>query len=518
MLGVSAVDYSADFDHLFKKSENLEKFYETGKASGELLKYLPGLTKPLYQGQLKGTTERKAFADDTYKDLKVAEYTIQLSNNEYMNFYNVHLVFPMKIKKKSNVANDILAGEITVNNFFAHWIKEIDIKRLGDDILILPTTNTIPIYRYSDRLLKHMPKDSLAIIENNLLYSKKKVKLPAGEDKCDTHTAAGEDADNRTDDNIDERIQKFQNQLKNIYWYRVPLKYIVDIGQVNTPIKFNTKWRITFETDLQKLFESKTDQGAAGSLPDNVDAKIILELTPYLLYYQFELEDTFRTYLESAMISNQVLRTGIFLTPHQKSYELVIGVQSKTFTFQNVFKQFAFLEFSLIFDRSDQHLNMFDSYNAEVAATQIKSIKLQNASNTYSRYNDIKFDLEDEEDRFTLYNSFVAFVTNGSSIVPESDYVYNDIRKELPNRKKYFTDSDEKVYIDIRRSKGYTSELERVNRDDSDLSVTVDLKAAATKKMRLYIRGYYQTEYMYMLSKHGLTMQLKEYSVAKIKN
>ena len=24
--GVSAVDYSADFDHLFKKSENLEKF------------------------------------------------------------------------------------------------------------------------------------------------------------------------------------------------------------------------------------------------------------------------------------------------------------------------------------------------------------------------------------------------------------------------------------------------------------------------------------------------------------
>ena len=483
MVGVSAVDYSADFDHLFKKSENLEKIFETRKASGELVRYLPGLTKPLYQGQLKGTNERKAFADNTYKDLKVAEYTIQLSNNEYMNFHNVHLVFPMKIKKKSNVANDILADEITVNNFFAHWIKEIDNKRLGDDISILPTTNTIPIYRYSDRLLKHMPKDSLAIIENNLLYSKKKVKLPAGEDKRDTHTAAGEDADNRTDDNIDERIQKFQNRLKNIYWYRVLLKYIVDISPVNTPIKFNTKWRITFETDLQKLFESKTDQGAAGGLPNSVDAKIILESTPYLLYYQFELEDTFRTYLESAMISNQVLRTGIFLTPYQKSYEMVVGTQSKTFTFQNVFKQFAFLEFSLIWDRGDQHLNMFDSYNAEVAATHIKSIKLQNASNTYSRYNDMKFDLEDEEDRFTLYNSFVAFVTNGSSIVPESDYVYNDIRKELPNRKKYFADSDEKVYIDIRRSKGYTSELERVNRDDSDLSVNQKLN-----RMRHYLK------------------------------
>ena len=117
-----------------------------------------------------------------------------------------------------------------------------------------------------------------------------------------------------------------------------------------------------------------------------------------------------------------------------------------------------------------------------------------------------------------MYNSFVAFVTKGSSIVPESDFVYNEVRQELPNRKIYFTDSDEKVYIDIRRSKGYTSELERVNRDDSDLSVTVDLKNAATKKMRLYVSGYYQTEYLYMLSKLGLTMQQKEYRVAKIKD
>ena len=99
-VGVSAVDYSVDFDHLFKKSENLEKFFETGKASGEMVRYLPGLTKPLYQGQLKGTTKRKAFADDTYKDLKVAEYTIQLSNNEYINFHGVHFVFPLKIKTK----------------------------------------------------------------------------------------------------------------------------------------------------------------------------------------------------------------------------------------------------------------------------------------------------------------------------------------------------------------------------------------------------------------------------------
>ena len=29
----------------------------------------------------------------------VAEFNVKLTNNQYMNFHNVHLVFPMKIKK-----------------------------------------------------------------------------------------------------------------------------------------------------------------------------------------------------------------------------------------------------------------------------------------------------------------------------------------------------------------------------------------------------------------------------------
>ena len=36
--------------------------------------------------------------------------------------------------------------------------------------------------------------------------------------------------------------------------------------------------------------------------------------------------------------------------------------------------------------------------------------------------------------------------------------------------------------------------------------------------MRLYVTGYYQGEYMYMLTKDGLIMSHKEYSVAKIKH
>ena len=99
------------------------------------------------------------------------------------------------------------------------------------------------------------------------------------------------------------------------------------------------------------------------------------------------------------MAFENLLRTGIRKTPLQtplQNYELVAGAQSKTITFNNTFKQFFFLEISLVFNRSDHHLSIYNSYNAEVAATHIKTIKLQNASNTYSEFNTVKFDLEDE--------------------------------------------------------------------------------------------------------------------------
>ena len=89
--------------------------------------------------------------------------------------------------------------------------------------------------------------------------------------------AAGKSADNRTDDNIDDRIEKFQNQVRTTYYYRILLKYLCNIRLVNQPIQFNTKWRLTFETNMQSLFESKANQAAGAGLPNNVDAKIILD-------------------------------------------------------------------------------------------------------------------------------------------------------------------------------------------------------------------------------------------------
>ena len=46
------------------------------------------------------------------------------------------------------------------------------------------------------------------------------------------------------------------------------------------------------------------------------------------------------------------------------------------------------------------------------------------------------------------------------------------------------------MYIDLRKSKGYTDELESLTSDDSKLTLTVTLKDAATKNINLRVTGY----------------------------
>ena len=205
-----------------------------------------------------------------------------------------------------------------------HWIKELDIKRYGDDIPILPLTNTVRIYKYSDAILKHMEGDALKTIQNDLLYSNRKVSLPTGRARRKHYTTQNADVVNRTDENLDEKLDKFSDQLQNEYYYIIPLRFLCDLGLVNQPVKFNTKWLITFEQDHQKLFETKANQ-ANDALLTSVDAKIILIATPYPLLEQFKFDDNYRAYLEGTMISNKILRTGIKKTSYQKTYKLIAG-------------------------------------------------------------------------------------------------------------------------------------------------------------------------------------------------
>ena len=104
-----------------------------------------------------------------------------------------------------------------------------------------------------------MENDVLKTFQNNLLYSNKKFSLPTGEDWCKHYTIQNANATKIAHGNLDDRLDKFSDQLQDEYNFMIPCGFPCDLGLVNHPVKFNTKWLITLEQDYQKLFETKAN-------------------------------------------------------------------------------------------------------------------------------------------------------------------------------------------------------------------------------------------------------------------
>ena len=524
--GVESIDYSASVDDLIGKVKKLKTLYDKGQIDADVLRYMPGMNKIMYQGQLNYIKTRKAHTSSTYTDMEQLEFVIELTADKFLNFSTIEICLPLTFRKRTNKAQAIDGNLIPVNNFFTHWVKDVNKKRYGDDITILPINKTLDIYRYSDAMLKHLPDDVLVTFQEDLLYSKKPVIIKGNANNTiadrRNHIAAAA-RNNNTDTNLNDRIAKFNNanQLFDQKYYRIPLKYLVDIGLVNLPTEFNVKFTFNLEKNASKLFETKAKlanlaSGAAAALPtDPPDASPYFFATPYLLYEQLTLSETFHKYISKIINSKRVLRTGIQRTPMQKTFEINVGSQSHFVDFTGANRQFSFIEIGLTFDKSEQHNNPYDSYNFELMATMIGSVQLENLNNKYGELNR-KYDLTDEHDKYLMYRYFVAWATRGGpSVGPLSQFAHNPVYKELIKLKNYYTfaKSDERLYVDLGRGRGYTKELEKVVRNDSSLKLTITLKAPATKKMRLRVVGYHQGEYMYSMTNLGLLVSYKDYGI-----
>ena len=144
---------------------------------------------------------------------------------------------------------------------------------------------------------------------------------------------------------------------------------------------------------------------------------------------------------------------------------------------------------------------------------------LENAISTYSITGTLEYNINNEDDKHTLYSMFVAYNCNGCSAALITQYRNNEIFQEITKEKDYFkSSSDEKLYINMGRSKGYTDELENLTRGDSDVSLTVKLKAVTRKRLRLKIIGYSQSEYFYITSRQVQIMSFKRFNVTRDNN
>ena len=78
--------------------------------------------------------------------------------------------------------------------------------------------------------------------------------------------------------------------------------------------------------------------------------------------------------------------------------------------------------------------------------------------------------------------------------------------------------SDERLYLDLRASAGYTTEMEKIERNDSKTNLTIQLKDAATKKLKLKMWAYSLCEYLHVLSRQGLALRHKTYRIVQEDN
>ena len=194
--------------------------------------------------------------------------------------------------------------------------------------------------------------------------------------------------------------------------------------------------------------------------------------------------------------------------PIQKTYEIQKDSDSLNVEFLGSNRQFDWIEISIVPDKSDKHTTIYDSYNREMAAQLIKTLQLSNFTEIYSLTNEKKYSIDNLTQKHLLYKQFIAWNCNESSIAPLTEHMDNPIFQELSDEETYYSlKSDEKIYLDLRASSGYVREAEKLERNDSKVNLQITLKEAATFNLRVRIWAYSLSEYLYVLSKSGLTLK-----------
>ena len=97
-----------------------------------------------------------------------------------------------------------------------------------------------------------------------------------------------------------------------------------------------------------------------------------------------------------------------------------------------------------------QHNTIYDSYDVELAAKLIKTIKFENTSSIYSLTGKLTYDLEKEGDKYQLYWMLAAFTCGGCSSALLTQYINNPIYQELTEQDEYTgNERDDRIYIDM---------------------------------------------------------------------
>ena len=173
---------------------------------------------------------------------------------------------------------------------------------------------------------------------------------------------------------------------------------LCDLGRVNFAEKTDTRIILTLERNLNKLFETNKK---AAAIPDNKDAFINIYYRPYISYPEINLtQQATDLYGAGILRSETALRQGVLPAPFQQEFEISAGTQDFTCTFKGAQRQFDWIEISIVYNKSYQHSTIYDSYDLELAARLIKTVKFENTSSTYSLTGEFSYNMEKDDEKF----------------------------------------------------------------------------------------------------------------------
>ena len=123
---------------------------------------------------------------------------------------------------------------------------------------------------------------------------------------------------------------------------------------------------------------------------------------PYISYQKLNLTKTFDIYFSGILRAETALRMGVLPASYQQLFGINKGVQSLTVTFKGAQRQFEGLEISLVYDKSYQHLTVYDSYDLELASKMVQSIKFENTTSTYSLTGKLEYNYKNQDEKYII--------------------------------------------------------------------------------------------------------------------
>ena len=93
----------SDFEKADTKVKKLKRLVDTGEYDANIARYIPGTLELAYQGMLDDIKTTEQVAHPSYKDLETFDFQLLLDKNLYTNLNSVHVVFPIKLKKKNQI-------------------------------------------------------------------------------------------------------------------------------------------------------------------------------------------------------------------------------------------------------------------------------------------------------------------------------------------------------------------------------------------------------------------------------